>query len=68
MLDRYELADIAGRIAATENRLQRLRHHVARLEQEGSDARPAREIAEFLSNNLGGSIPGNPACGVPAGR
>ena len=53
MPDRYELADIAGRIAATENRLQKLRHHVARLEQEGSDARVPREAADFLSNNLG---------------
>ena len=51
--DRYALADIAGRIAAAENRLQKLRHRVDRLQQEGSDARDAQELLEFLSGNLG---------------
>jgi hypothetical protein len=51
--DRYALADIAGRIAATENRLQKLRHRVNRLQEEGSDPRDAQELLEFLSGNLG---------------
>ena len=51
--DRYALADVAERIAATENRLQKLRHRVSRLHEEGSDARDAQELFEFLSSNLG---------------
>jgi hypothetical protein len=51
--DRYALADVAERIAATENRLQKLRHRVNRLQEEGSDARDAQELLEFLSGNLG---------------
>jgi predicted nucleic acid-binding Zn-ribbon protein len=51
--DRSELADVAERIAAAENRLQKLRHRVNRLQEEGSDARDAQELLEFLSANLG---------------
>jgi predicted nucleic acid-binding Zn-ribbon protein len=51
--DRYAPADVAERIAAAENRLQKLRHRVNRLQQEGSDARDAQELLEFLSGNLG---------------
>lgn len=51
--DRYALADIAERIAATENRLGKLRHRVERLQQEGSDARQAEEMLQLLSGNLG---------------
>jgi uncharacterized protein (DUF2164 family) len=51
--DRSGLADVAERIAATENRLQKLRHRVNRLQEEGSDARDAQELLEFLSGNLG---------------
>ncbi len=40
--DRYALADVAERIAVTENRLQKLRHRVNRLQEEGSDARDAQ--------------------------
>ena len=51
--DRSALADVAERIAATENRLQKLRHRVNRLQELGSDARDAQELLEFLSGNLG---------------
>jgi uncharacterized protein (DUF2164 family) len=51
--DRSALADVAERIAATENRLVKLRHRVNRLQEEGSDARDAQELLEFLSSNLG---------------
>jgi hypothetical protein len=51
--DRYALVDIAGRIAAAENRLLRLRHRVDRLQREGSDARQEQEMLQLLSGNLG---------------
>lgn len=51
--DRYARADIAERIAATENRILKLRHRVGRLQQEGSDARQAQEMLQLLSSNLG---------------
>jgi hypothetical protein len=51
--DRDALAAIAGRIAAAENRLLRLRHRVDRLQREGSDARQEQEMLQLLSGNLG---------------
>jgi len=51
--DRYALADVAERIAVTENHLQKLRHRVNRLQEEGSDARDAQELLDLLSGNLG---------------
>ena len=51
--DRSALADVAERIAVTENRLQKLRHRINRLREEGSDARDAQELLAFLSGNLG---------------
>jgi hypothetical protein len=53
MPDRYALAEIAERIAATENRVHRLRYRVGRLQEEGSDARREQEVLQSLSANLG---------------
>lgn len=51
--DRFELVDVAERIASVENRLHKLRHRVGRLQQEGSDARREQELLEFLCGSLG---------------
>jgi hypothetical protein len=53
MPDRYALADIAQRIAATENRVHQLRDRVGRLQQEGSDAHRERHLLASLSGSLG---------------
>ena len=53
MPDRYALADIAERIAATENRLHKLRFRLGRLQEEGSEARREKELLEVLSGNRG---------------
>ena len=52
-VDRFGRLDVAERIAATENRLGKLRDRVVRLKQEGSDARQAEEMLQLVSGNLG---------------
>ena len=53
MQDRFALNDIAQRIAATENKLGKLRARISRLKEEGSD--PARDevILVTLTSTLG---------------
>jgi hypothetical protein len=50
--DPAELHDVAARIAATENTLAKLRARIERLNLEGSDAREARELFDFMRSNL----------------
>ena len=52
LFDRTSLADVAERIAATENRQSKLRVRIKRLEDEGSDASQEEEVLGLLSHNL----------------
>jgi hypothetical protein len=44
--------DIASRIAATENRVDKLRDRIQRLDAEGSDSHSARDLLDILQGNL----------------
>jgi hypothetical protein len=50
--DRASLADVAERIASTENRHSQLRIRITRLKEEGSDASQEEEVLGFLSSSL----------------
>jgi hypothetical protein len=52
LLDRSSLADVAERIASTENRHSRLRIRIKRLKDEGSDASQEEEVLGLLAKNL----------------
>lgn len=52
LFDRTSLADVAERIAATENRQSKLRVRIKRLEDEGSDASQEQEVLGLLAKNL----------------
>lgn len=49
----FDRSEIAERIAATENRIAKLRNRVDRLQEEGSDAQRDQEVLAALSGNLG---------------
>ena len=53
VFDRYARNDVAERIAATENRIAKLRSRVDRLQREGSSAHRDQEILASLSGTLG---------------
>ncbi len=52
LYDRTLLADVAQRIAATENRQSKLRVRIKRLKDEGSDASQEEEVLSVLADNL----------------
>jgi hypothetical protein len=52
LFDRVLLADVAARIASTENRHSQLRTRIRRLKQEGSDARQEEEVLGLVATNL----------------
>ena len=52
LFDRTSLADVAERIASTENRQSKLRIRIKRLKDEGSDASQEEEVLGLLANNL----------------
>jgi hypothetical protein len=52
LFDRNSLADVAERIASTENRQSKLRTRIKRLKNEGSDARQEEEVFDLLAKTL----------------
>ena len=50
--DRALLADVAERIASTENRYGKLQARIERLKHEGSDPRQDEETLLFVGNTL----------------
>ncbi len=52
LFDRGSRAEIAERIAATENRQSKLRVRIKRLKDEGSDASQEEEVLGLLAANL----------------
>ena len=53
VFDRYSRNDVAERIAATENRIAKLRSRVDRLQLEGSNVHRDQEILASLTGTLG---------------
>ena len=53
VFDRYARNDVAERIAATENRIAKLRSRVDRLQREGSNSHRDQEILASLTGSLG---------------
>ena len=52
LYDRTSCAEIAERIAASENRQGKLRVRIKRLKDEGSDASQEEEVLGLLARNL----------------